>query len=689
MHTGFSPPDTAGNTTTESSGSHTAVQPPHKVRAMASALDQLANVSNKPGIRCAVAVPAVRREIIQPDAEQAAPDVGTGGISIHASHSEPAISVAESGSSQRLVAAAELVRRKKQLARLEVEEMEIEAELAAVRSARGSQTSSVRLRSLGNLAQLPPCSPESLQSKMRRLQDSEAMPDGIPTLPAVPEHHGVDLEPRATPENVGTLIHDDLQPRASEIPLTGGVGTQNIFVQNTVQNDVSMHVDQSFNVAQQANFAIAQLHHEAAVNQVRVEHIAELHVTNTLQHAAARCEEIQHQANNQQLLAEHANAGMQNQVHGAMTTIAQLQARQAALEQKLLDAEVVRTSEVKRAYQEGELAASSKPGRRTDTTSIGATTPQIYNIGSPVGSIADAAQGPALATMIADAVSSAVSAAMNLTNRVPDQPAAAGGTGVSKGVPAAAGTTSYPTLTDSLPAAAGEVERPSGLPPTTCVVIETTRPAGLPRSSSLPELTTGDDFTDDVEWLKKRGTTTLAGTGTTRTATTKTETASSSRGRSRRREDSPEEKPPPKKSSPPRGGGSGGKRGGHGGDGDGGDGDDGSDSSSSGSSFGSAHSARSNKSTALLKRIARRDRVKENAEVKVPNLPSANQFRAWKHTVYQNVNAASGRRDDKALEWIRECERIDALPAEFRDCPKTLRHTRPKTCVCAVQVRHR
>ena len=48
-------------------------------------------------------------------------------------------------------------------------------------------------------------------------------------------------------------------------------------------------------------------------------------------------------------------------------------------------------------------------------------------------------------------------------------------------------------------------------------------------------------------------------------------------------------------------------------------------------------------------------------------LPSANQFRAWKHTVYTNVNAASGRCDDKVLVFIRACEKTDAKVEDFRD----------------------
>jgi hypothetical protein len=68
--------------------------------------------------------------------------------------------------------------------------------------------------------------------------------------------------------------------------------------------------------------------------------------------------------------------------------------------------------------------------------------------------------------------------------------------------------------------------------------------------------------------------------------------------------------------------------------------------------------------------MEQRSRVKEAAEIKVPQLPNANQFRSWKHTVYQNINAAVGRTDDEPLKWIRECEKIDAEPDAFKTCAK-------------------
>ncbi len=174
MHTGYSPPGTADNTATTSSGSVTAVQPPTKVLAMASAIDQHNFGGTRPGIRCAVAVPSTARGSTTGNLGHQAPgsDTAMGGIPDRESDAgSKADSVA---TSTRLRAAAELVRRKKELAKLEVQEMEIEVEMAAARSSRGSQTSSVRRRNLGDLSTdaLALTSPEPLQSKMQRLNDS-------------------------------------------------------------------------------------------------------------------------------------------------------------------------------------------------------------------------------------------------------------------------------------------------------------------------------------------------------------------------------------------------------------------------------------------------------------------------------------------------------------------------------------
>ena len=135
MHTGYSPPETVG-ATTESSGSHTVAAPPYKVLAMASALDAAHVASTKPGVRSGVAVPAapgMRRIQNVPVPSSAA----SGGIQDRDSDEGSKAPNSEGGTSIRLAAVAELLRRNQVLAQLKVEEMEVEVELAAARSARG------------------------------------------------------------------------------------------------------------------------------------------------------------------------------------------------------------------------------------------------------------------------------------------------------------------------------------------------------------------------------------------------------------------------------------------------------------------------------------------------------------------------------------------------------------------------
>ena len=68
----------------------------------------------------------------------------------------------------------------------------------------------------------------------------------------------------------------------------------------------------------------------------------------------------------------------------------------------------------------------------------------------------------------------------------------------------------------------------------------------------------------------------------------------------------------------------------------------------------------------LVASMSRR-RYKETDEVRVPQLPTANQFRAWKSAVYHAVNACSGRPDDKAIAWMLETAREEAVQADFRE----------------------
>ncbi len=67
---------------------------------------------------------------------------------------------------------------------------------------------------------------------------------------------------------------------------------------------------------------------------------------------------------------------------------------------------------------------------------------------------------------------------------------------------------------------------------------------------------------------------------------------------------------------------------------------------------------------------SKRKHGKEADEVKLPALPTASQFRAWKTSVYQSVLQASGREDDKVLSWIREVEKPGAKPEDFADKTK-------------------
>ena len=94
----------------------------------------------------------------------------------------------------------------------------------------------------------------------------------------------------------------------------------------------------------------------------------------------------------------------------------------------------------------------------------------------------------------------------------------------------------------------------------------------------------------------------------------------------------------PRQPGPPDGGGGGG--------GDDGGGDDNASSGSDGS----------------VRRSRRSKRYKVADEIKCGNLPAPAQFRAWKNTILQNINAASGRPDDDALQWALKCEDFEGTP---------------------------
>ena len=54
-------------------------------------------------------------------------------------------------------------------------------------------------------------------------------------------------------------------------------------------------------------------------------------------------------------------------------------------------------------------------------------------------------------------------------------------------------------------------------------------------------------------------------------------------------------------------------------------------------------------------------------------MPRVAQFRAWKQTVFQNTNAASGRPDDLALVWVRQVDDPVVALEDLRKCEKKFR----------------
>ena len=56
--------------------------------------------------------------------------------------------------------------------------------------------------------------------------------------------------------------------------------------------------------------------------------------------------------------------------------------------------------------------------------------------------------------------------------------------------------------------------------------------------------------------------------------------------------------------------------------------------------------------------------------IKVSALPVAQQLRAWKHALYQNITAASNRRDDRALTWANAVEAKGSKIEDFATSPE-------------------
>ena len=57
-------------------------------------------------------------------------------------------------------------------------------------------------------------------------------------------------------------------------------------------------------------------------------------------------------------------------------------------------------------------------------------------------------------------------------------------------------------------------------------------------------------------------------------------------------------------------------------------------------------------------------------DIRIPNLPSAGQLKAWKYTVFQNVNIAAQRDDDKALEWVSRVGDPNVTDEELGEPPE-------------------
>ena len=53
-------------------------------------------------------------------------------------------------------------------------------------------------------------------------------------------------------------------------------------------------------------------------------------------------------------------------------------------------------------------------------------------------------------------------------------------------------------------------------------------------------------------------------------------------------------------------------------------------------------------------------------EIKCGQLPRLAQYEAWRNTLFQNTDVASGRKDDKVLAWLQEVEDFEKYPEDAR-----------------------
>ena len=71
-----------------------------------------------------------------------------------------------------------------------------------------------------------------------------------------------------------------------------------------------------------------------------------------------------------------------------------------------------------------------------------------------------------------------------------------------------------------------------------------------------------------------------------------------------------------------------------------------------GNSDSDSSSSSENSYEKVLSYLSRSWTYREAEEIRLHPLPAANQFRAWGNSLYQMVNAASGRDDDLVFEWM-------------------------------------
>ena len=77
--------------------------------------------------------------------------------------------------------------------------------------------------------------------------------------------------------------------------------------------------------------------------------------------------------------------------------------------------------------------------------------------------------------------------------------------------------------------------------------------------------------------------------------------------------------------------------------------------------------------SSLLREHLTRPKIREADDIKFPKLPPIPAYRAWKNLVYQGVNAASGRPDDKAMRWAMQSEDQSLSDDFFHTVPKEFR----------------